>query len=274
MREELMVEALCWELQNKVSVHYAYNHQALSYYCPEENCLTEVRPKKLKNVYFYAPSKHSHGCKNRSQETCSSLHPSHRKVIPPEKTQIMIPSLLGPGRILKNHKLPTREELSRLAIQVQFRPTICPGTFEDVITAWKSMSHPEKFKEKLTIGDKEYNYDSAFLFLACTGSDLSQLPCKNNIIFGGGNAWIYRDKIFIETLKRFKHNETKCPLLFSAPKESLNHLGLQENIRETITVFFHGDIKILPPVKDVFAIEDNFRHPYEGFIVLKGLLKP
>lgn len=207
MREELMVEALCWELQNKISINYASKHQALSYYCPEENCLTEVRPKKLKNVYFYAPFKHVTGCKNKSQETCPSSYPNLRKIVTPQKTQIMIPSILGPGQMLNNLKPPTRDELAKLAKQVQLLPSICPGTLKDVVAAWKNMSQPERRTESLIIGDKNYSYDSAFWFLAFAENDLLKLPHKQNIVFGEGKAWEYKDKIFIETLKKINHNE-------------------------------------------------------------------
>ncbi|MCI1796137.1 MAG: hypothetical protein LKI57_08230, partial [Acetobacter lovaniensis] len=66
MREELMVEALCWETQSKVHVFYAAENRRLSYFCPDEHCLTRVYPKTIINTYFYAESGHKTGCLNEA----------------------------------------------------------------------------------------------------------------------------------------------------------------------------------------------------------------
>jgi len=136
MRDELVKEALCWQVESKVNADYAYKAKTafeLTCYCPNEICLVRVHPKKRINTYFYAPERHVAGCPNEARSTEPSMYPGDAHPKPADEPRQPVPNLLGPGpTIRKKAAKPTREELLRLATTARSLPAYYPRTLEDL----------------------------------------------------------------------------------------------------------------------------------------------
>ena len=55
MRDELMTEALCWELETKITAEYARAARAtgdFAFYCPHEICLAQVHARTKRNTFL------------------------------------------------------------------------------------------------------------------------------------------------------------------------------------------------------------------------------
>ncbi|MDE1716204.1 hypothetical protein PWG14_27445 [Chromobacterium amazonense] len=274
MREELMTEALCWELDAKISAIYAHKAQHLTFFCPDENCLVEVRPKKLKNVYFYAPTRHEPGCMNEGEKVESSPVPGVSKPKPSPSLVDPVPTLLGPGPFLRQKSTPTKADLLTLARQAKSLPLMHPGTLEEVISAWVAMTSPERSMHPLQIGHQRLTYQTAFSFLANASDDVTQLDYQGKIIFGAASIGDGKQYIFVTSKKTFSHDDQHIPVRLDIKKSATTTNHLLEHLGNKATFFWHGAPYELATSGKAYLIKPGSNPQYTGVTVREGYLSP
>lgn len=278
MRDELMTEALCWQVESKVNADYAYKAKAafdLSCYCPNKDCLVRVHPKKLKNTYFYAPERHVAGCPNEARSTEPSMYPGESHPRPSDEPRKSVPNLLGPGpTIRKKAAEPTREELQQLAVTVRTLPAYYPGTLEEVIDAWIELTPGERASQPLTIGNQHLTYETAFTFLGSASDEISSLNPHERIIFGASTVREADYSFLIESRKRFLHEAKKLPLLLVSSKKKVLPDYLPTLADKKATLFWHGAIPSLTDKKNAFRFDLDSSSPYAGVALRSGELAP
>lgn len=274
MREELMTEALCWELEAKVTAEYAYTRKNLTYFCPEENCLVEVRPKKLKNTYFYAPNLHEPGCINEAATAQPSPHPGQPNPKPSPAPAPQIPTILGAGPVPRPRGRPTKADLLKLAQRARILPVSQPGTLEEVVAAWAAMSSNERANHPLSIAGQNYNYVTAFSFLANANPDIIHLDCRGRIVFGAAKVTVGGLYYFVSTRKTFDHQAARLPIRLDVTKNSPLLANVPGLVGQHVTLFWHGNIPSIARSGAAFLIHPIPGQIYEGAIVLDGILTP
>ncbi|MCP3725908.1 hypothetical protein M3I53_22715 [Paraburkholderia sp. CNPSo 3272] len=278
MRDELMTEALCWQVESKVSADHAYQAKAaidLSCYCPHDACLVKVYPKKLKNTYFYAPERHVAGCPNEARSTEPSIYPGEPRPRPADEPRKPVPNLLGPGPTLrKKTREPTRAELLQLAVMVRTLPAYYPGTLEEVVDAWSQLSPGERALQSLTIGDLHLTYETAFTFLGSASDDIDALNPRERIIFGASTVREADYSFLIESRKRFLHEAKKVPLLLVSSKKTILPDYLPTLAGKKATLFWHGAVPRLTDKKNAFRFDLDASSPYAGVALRSGEQTP
>lgn len=278
MRDELMTEALCWQFETKITAEYAYATNTtfeLACYCPHETCLVRVHAKKRVNTYFYAPDKHVAGCPNEARTTESALHPGAPKPRTADEPAKPMPNLLGPGPTIKQKSVaPTTAELLQLAARVRTLPARHPGTLEEVIDAWTSMTPSERALQPLTVGDFDLTYETAFTFLGNAADDIDSLNPLERIIYGAA-AVVEKEHCFlIQSRKTFLHGTGKLPLRLVPKKRNLVLNYLPTLINQKATLFWHGVVPELADKRNAFRFEIESSSPYAGMALRLGELLP
>lgn len=278
MRDELMREALCWQMESKVNADFAYKAKTafeLDCYCPNKNCLVKVHSKKRINTYFYAPERHVAGCPNEARSTEASLYPGESHPRPLEETPKPVPNFLGPGPAIRKKTVePTREELLQLAVTVSTLPAYYPGTLEEVIDAWTQLTPGERSLQPLTIGNQHLTYETAFTFLGTASDEISSLNPLERIIFGASTVREADYSFLIESRKRFLHDAKKLPLLLVSNKKKVLPGYLPTLVGQTATLFWHGAIPGLTDKKNAFRFDLDASSPYAGVALRSGELAP
>jgi hypothetical protein len=278
MRDELMTEALCWQVESKVSADYAYKAKDaydLTCYCPNEVCLVRVHPKKRINTYFYAPARHVAGCPNEARATEPSPYPGKSHPRPADKPRKPVPNLLGPGpTIRKKTAEPTREELLQLAVTVRALPAYYPGTLEEVIDAWTRLTPGERALQPLTIGNQHLTYETAFTFLGSVSDDINSLNPRERIIFGAATVTEVKYCFLIESRKRFLHETKKLPLVLVSSKKNVLPDYLTTLVDKKATLFWRGAIPRLTDKKNAFRFDLDSISPYAGVALRSGEMAP
>lgn len=225
-----MTEAMCWQLESKVTAEYAYSVRTtfeLACYCPYESCLAKVYPKQRINTYFYAPDKHVTGCPNEAPSTESSLNPAPSKPRPVDVQARPIPNILGPGPTIE-HKpcTPTKEELLQLAAIVKTRPALHPGTLGTVIEAWVCTTPYERATQPLVVAGRSLTYATAFTFLGSATDDIDTLNILERIVFGAATVVDLEHCCLVESRKKFLHGVKRSSLrvVLKKPNLSSDHL--------------------------------------------------
>ncbi|AEA58935.1 hypothetical protein bgla_1g02390 [Burkholderia gladioli BSR3] len=273
-----MTEALCWELESKVTAEYAYTARTtyeFTCYCPHEACLARVYPKQRVNTYFYAPDRHVAGCPNEARSTESSLHPSLPKPRPVDVPAKPIPNALGPGPTIKQKlHAPTKVELLQLAAAVRERPALHPGTLEEVIDAWRCMTPDERATQPLAIANRNLTYATAFTFLGNAPDNIDALNVHERIIFGAATVVELEYCYLIDSRKRFQHEAKKFPLRTVLNKRNLESDYLPELVDKTVTFFWHGVSAKFDGKGNMFRAPVNSGSPYTGIVLKAGGLAP
>lgn len=273
-----MTEALCWQLESKVTAEYAYASR-MSYeftcYCPHETCLARVYPKQRVNTYFYAPDRHTAGCPNEARSTESSLHPSSPKPRPADIPAKPIPNVLGPGPTIKQRShAPTKDELLQLAAAVRARPALHPGTLEEVIDAWRRMTPDERAVQPLAIANRNLTYATAFTFLGNAPDDIDALNVQERIVFGAATVVDLEHCYLIDSRKRFQREAKKFPLRTVLNKRNLAPDYLSEMVNKTATFFWHGIAAKFDDKGNIFRATVDSGSPYTGIVLKEGELAP
>ncbi|WP_244102569.1 hypothetical protein [Burkholderia ambifaria] len=273
-----MTEALCWELESKVTAEYAYAAKTtyeFTCYCPHEACLAKVYPKQRVNTYFYAPDRHVAGCPNEARSTESSLHPSLPKPRPVDVPAKPIPNVLGPGPTIKQKsRVPTKDELLQLAAVVRARPALHPGTLEEVIDAWSRMAPDERAAQPLAVANRNLTYATAFTFLGNAPDDIDALNVHERIIFGAATVVELDYCYLIDSRKRFQHEAKKFPLRTVLNKRNLASDHFSRMVNKTATFFCHDVAAKFDEKGNVFRATVNPGSPYTGIVLKEGEFAP
>lgn len=270
MREELMTEALCWELERMITAEYAQSVKATEnwvFYCPHEICLTSVHARARKNTYFAARPRHVSGCPDEAPSSEPSTIPGDPKRKPVQLKEQPIPNLLGYLPPLRQKsRAPTKEELLQLSRSVQHTPALHPGTLEEVVDAWTWIAPQERDQQALTIGNQELTYKSAFSFLGRASADISSLDHYGQIMYGAATVERWKQWILVKTLKKFSAGEKAVPLRLPV-KEDIAPSWLTALIDQPATIFWHGVSPTLNMKKDAYRFEVDFDLRHAGFTV-------
>lgn len=277
MRDELMTEALCWELEKMITAEYAHAAKAAAdwiFYCPHEICLTSVHTRMRKNTYFAARARHVSGCPDEAPSAEPSPRPGAPKRKPVQVREKPIPNLLGPQPTLKQKSCaPTKEELLALARAVRHIPALHPGKLEEVVDAWIELSPKERVQRALTIGNQNLTYKSAFKFLGGTSDDVTSLDSYKQIIFGAATVERWKQWILVKSRKKFSNGEVTVPLRL-AVKQDHAPCWLTELVNRPATLFWHGALPELTAKKNAYRLEVDLDKRHEGFIVRANHFTP
>ncbi|WP_230460946.1 hypothetical protein [Burkholderia ubonensis] len=278
MRDELMTEALCWQLESKVTAEYVYAARMtyeFNCYCPHEACLARVYPKQRVNTYFYAPDRHAAGCPNEARSTESSLNPGSPKPRPADVPARPIPTVLGPGPTIKQKsRAPTKDELLQLAAIVRALPALHPGTLEEVIDAWTRMTPSERAVQPLAVANRNLTYATAFTFLGNAPDDIGSLNVHERIVFGAATVVELDHCYLIESRKKFQHEAKKFPLRMVLKKRNVAPDYLPELVDKKATLFWHGVAAEFDDKGNVFRAVGDSGSPYTGILLKEGELAP
>lgn len=273
MRDELMTEALCWELEKMITAEYAHAVKAAEgwvFYCPHEVCLTSVHTRTRKNTYFAARARHVSGCPDEAPSTELSTIPGATKRRSAQVREKPIPNLLGPLPALKQKSCaPTKEELLLLSRTVRHIPALHPGTLEEVVDAWIQLSPKERDQRALTIGSHELTYKSAFKFLGETSDDVTSLDSYRQIFFGAASVERWKQLIFVKSGKKFANGEITVPLRLTV-KEDDAPCWLTELVNRPATLFWHRAVPELTYKGNAYQFKVDFEKPDAGFTVRPG----
>lgn len=276
MRDELMTEALCWELERMITAEYAHAAKAAEdwvFYCPHEICLTSVHTRTRKNTYFAARARHISGCPDEAPSSEPSTISGVPRRRPAQVREKPIPNLLGLLPALKRKsRTPTKEELLALSRTVRHIPALHPGTLEEVVDAWIQLSPKERDQRALTIGNQELTYNSAFKFLAGTSDDITALDSYKQIIFGAAIVERWEHWILVKSRKKFSNGEATVPLRL-AVREDQAPRWLTELVNRPATIFWHGVMPELTPKKDAYRFAVDFDKLHSGFTVRANVFK-
>ncbi|WP_228933821.1 hypothetical protein [Paraburkholderia saeva] len=279
MRDELMTEALCWELETKITAEYARAAKAtgdFAFYCPHEICLAKVHARTKRNTYFCAKKRHISGCPNEGRSTESSLHPGTPKPRPAQIPKTPIPNLLGPQPALKpKSQAPTQAELLQLSRAVREVPALHPGTLAEVVDAWMQMPSKERGMQALTIGNYTQTYESAFTFVRDLRRpyDITTLGLDARVVFGAATVRTWGHLVLIESSKKFSVEATEVPLRLSV-KLAEAPSWLTDFVGQTVTLFWHGVSPELTSKKNGFRFKVDLDSPYAGIALRLGELTP
>lgn len=263
MITELMTTAVCWDMEDNVSAEYAHCNKELYYFCPEPNCLEEVKAVKKTNNFFRAPNRHVAGCANEKESTESSPIPGEQRKIAPAVQPTIIPSHLGGVPALRKKATPNREEMLKLAEKVKSSPAIHPGTLQDVVDAWKNLRMDDRRNHRLHINNQASNYFDAFVPLSHATANLSSTNWSSTILFGTATVEFFNGSFYIKTFSKLINGNIKAPLRVRVrPGQSYFDL-LKDD--ETITLFIHSPIPTLEAKRRFFEIQASTQ--YTGFAI-------
>lgn len=277
MRDELMTEAICWDLGHKVMAEYAHSQKNLTYYCPHEMCVREVYAAQRKNTYFVAEDRHVPGCPNETGVIQSSspmgIAAKKESVVP----ALPIPNVLGPNSVpSRKVKKPTIEELRRLALSLNDQKPYCAGTFVDVVAAWEGLPKNERGVMPLRISGTDLTYASAFYFLGQAGDQIQDIPWGSKIVFGAARVTKSQSKncYFVTTAKKFTHQDTRLGILARIPaSDPAIDRWFSSLVGIECTVFYLGSIPTVSSTRKSFMVPE-YNDDYKGVIVLNGAFLP
>ncbi len=272
MREELMKEALCWELDSKVTAEYAYGEKDLLYFCPIEDCLEPVHPAQRTNVYFRAPNRHKEGCPNEAPTSEQSPVPGGQKIKPLAEPVILIPTHLGPGLPVKRKQnRPSTDDLRKLARALTTAKPYHPGTFEEVVSAWSKMAVSERKANHLNIEGVDMTYYEAFIVFNREMNDLAAVPWLSSIIYGDARVTEFNGQngkgyYLVTSTKKFNN----LPIRVVVNKRSVFPANIPSLVGKDCTLFLHGSTPELDSVRRAtYRIEAAPSQAYKGVVVLE-----
>lgn len=262
MTEELMISAICWELQGNVSVEFAHEND-LYFFCPDQRCLAEVIPAKKKNYFFRAPQSHASGCQNEKKKTESGSLSGVRKQFAADEPVSVVPSHLGKLPKQDKKSRPSVEQMRTLAIQVRTSPIQHPGTLEEVIDAWHRMSINKRHSTSLDIGGQALNYFSAFAAFSALTDDVDKLTTGLHIAFGDAKVNLFKGDYYVKSLCKFKDHTPAKPLIFRVRQGHSLFNELKDG--QTVSLFVRGPVSIRSAERN--SVDLQCRDAYSGIVV-------
>jgi hypothetical protein len=263
MSSDLMTIAICWELGEKVSVEYANSNSTLYYFCPEPECLERVAPVQGKiNIFFRALNRHVTGCRHEKETTESSGAPGKPKKFTTAVPPTTVPTHLGIIPVSSRKTDPDPTQLLRLSQQVRTSPVTHPGTFQEVVDAWQTMSTGERNQHQLTIANQTSSYANAFTSLIHTGGGNLSAVNNSSIAWGPASVKLYGGSFFIQTFNKLNDgiNRARIRIIVRPGQAYFSQLTHDTNINlflhTTPTINNKGDYFEIPPST-----------PYSGFII-------
>ncbi|QBZ89317.1 hypothetical protein EPZ47_11565 [Pseudomonas viciae] len=266
MNDELMVSAVCWEMDAAVSASFAHAVKVTEeflFFCPE--CLVDVVASisTKKNFFFRAPKLHRLGCKNEKRQSDSTLparYPVNRTSPDPEP---IIPSHLGDLPKRRKKKKPSMPERQTLAKSIQPGAVLHPGTLREVVDAWFTMNIDHRKHCLLTVGSTQMTYYDAFALLS-SGGDISTLGCAVNVVFGSASVNKYGDSFYVTTRSKFKFGEQMLPIK-ARVRPSDPDFDLLKDGRKSVQIFAHGSTPI--PDSQIRYFHPPAATRYTGFVI-------
>lgn len=266
MNSDLMTSAICWEIGAKVSVEFAYQAKEFFYFCPEDNCLSEVVPAKINNVFFRAPDSHCSGCANEKRKTTESAVErgtiSRKTSIP----QPPIPSHLGPIARVRRGSKPTTLEMRELALRSRSEAPLHYGTLLEVVNAWCLMNRDDRQSFPLHIGHLQQSYFNAFNSLKHASKE-GTLDLGQKILYGCATVKKFNHSFYVTTREEFKFGGEAIPIRIRIRSGDALFQFLKHN--QEVILFLHGAIPELDK-----HIEINSPDAYSGMIVTQKDLSP
>lgn len=267
MSSELMTVAVCWEVEAKVAVEFAYHAKELFYFCPEANCLVEVIPAKINNAFFRAPGSHAPGCANEKKKTTespvASAPISRKSTVPPRP----IPSHLGPVAKVRRGSRPSVAQMHELALRTRVEALLHHGTFLDVVNAWCSMddvsarrSHP------LHIASQAQTYFDAFGPLSHEGKE-GALNATQKILYGYASVSEFNHSLYVTTKTKFKVGEKALPIKIRIRSSDALYPYLKNG--QEVMLFLHGFIPKLERYIEIRPVD-----AYSGMVITQRDLSP
>ncbi|MBX8539216.1 hypothetical protein K5D56_09285 [Pseudomonas cichorii] len=265
MNDELMVSAICWEMDAVVSASFAHSVKMTEdflLFCPD--CLVDVAASisKKKNYFFMAPGLHKPGCQNEKRQSGSTLparYPVNRTSADPEP---VIPSHLGELPKRRKQKKPSMAERQALAKNIQPGAVLHPGTLREVVDAWSTMSVNDRKLRPLTVGGTQMTYYDAFAFMS-SGGDISSLGCAETVVVGSATSNKYGD-FYVTTRSKFKIGDQMLPIK-ARVRPGDPDFSLLEGGRKDFQIFLHGATPNLTSGKSYFHPPAST--PYTGFVI-------
>lgn len=253
MTEELMTSAVCWEHGAAVSVGFAHTDRDLYYFCPDPKCLVRVVPAKRNNFYFRAPESHVLGCVNEKQSTNSSPAPWAPQVRHTPLLAPIIPTHLGPlARKVKASHKPTMSERRALASQAKATQVLHPGTLQEVVDAWSTMTYADRNSHQLQIAGNTLTYFDSFGAMDQVGGDISLLRCDSIISFGPASVRRHGNSYYISSKSRFNVGDTKLPITIRVKPGDLYFSRLENRIGGVSLLMLHGVDLVVRDQKNYF----------------------
>lgn len=232
--DRMQTFAYCFESQAVEPAQSAHQHKKDHYFCPEENCLIEVRPAHRKNFFFRARKGRLHNprcCyyKEPTEETGTGDH----QLRPTADPCTPIPTQLGPPERRRAWREPTREELLTMIQQANNRPHLVSGTLEEVVSAWENMTQDDRAISPLLIGNEQLSYSDAFVFLATVIDQVAQLPWGNRILYGASdfNEGRYPGIIFVNSVRRLISEEHRFALSLMLRQKTIQKEQIERTSR-------------------------------------------
>lgn len=263
-----MTSAICWEIGAKVSIEFAYQAKEFFYFCPEDNCLSEVVPAKINNLFFRAPDSHCPGCANekrKSAEPSVERGPISRK---PSISQNPIPSHLGP--IARAHKgsKPTILEMRELALRSRLEAPLHYGTLLEVVNAWCLMNRDDRQSFPLHIGHLQQTYFDAFKSLRYASKE-DTLDSGQKILYGCATVKEFNHSFYVTTRNKFKFKFSDKAIPIRIRIRSGDALFQLLKSNQEVMLFLHG---VIPELDK--HIEMNSIDAYSGMIITQKDLSP
>ncbi|WP_213664373.1 hypothetical protein [Stutzerimonas stutzeri] len=148
-----------------------------------------------------------------------------------------------------------------LVQKVQTSQVIHPGTLQEVVDAWRTMSVNERHQYQLTIANQKTSYFNAFTLLSQAGGRLSAV---NNSSIASGPAAVdaYGSCFFIKTFHKFTDgvNRARIRVIVRSNDACFAHLAHGQ----TLTLFLHTSPTINSK-GSFFEIPPST--PYSGFVI-------
>ncbi|WP_032656907.1 hypothetical protein [Pseudomonas syringae] len=265
MNNELMVSAICWEMDAVVSASFAHSVKMTEdflLFCPE--CFVDVAAtiSTKENYFFRAPGLHRPGCKNEKRQSDSTLPARYPVERTPADPEPVIPSHLGDlPRPFKRNK-PSMVERQALAKAIQPGAVLHPGTLREVVEAWSVMSVSDRKLRSLTVSGTKMPYYDAFAFLS-SGGDISALECGDKVIVGSATSNRFGD-FYVTTRSKFKLGDQMLPIK-ARVRPGDPDFQLLDGGKKDLQIFLHGATPTLQIGKSYF-------HPpaataYTGFVI-------
>lgn len=244
--------AYCLETDRFEAARTAHLHQKDTFYCPK--CHILVTPaRSCKHNYFFRALKilHDTNCRYHKEPT-EATGTGKPKTGDPIDQPLLIPNFLGKIKRIPRIGRPDPAELAALIARAQKLPVLVQGTLEAVVSAWSSLSTPERRQEFLTINGVNRSYDESFEFIGNKECELEDFDWDGKIIQGGakltkGSA---RDYYFVNCYRKFVINGESVPLNIMLGPDFIK--TVQENsfsdlINQDVTVFLHGCRPVFNP---------------------------
>ncbi|WP_139114069.1 hypothetical protein [Pseudomonas sp. 58 R 3] len=263
MAKELMTEAVCWDMDAKVSARFAHSDRALFYFC--ECCLEEVVASisQRDNFFFKALNSHKPGCAHEKEKTQASdvpvqLTPRTAHIAPP-----LIPSHLGKLTKRRKSAKPSQAQMQALVAQVSEAPAMHPGTLAEVVDAWSAMSVSQRHRAPLSIAGRQLAYFDAFAQMNASQKNIALLECDQKVIYAQATATVLDKAILVVTWLKFETANKPVPIRVKIKPTDPVAEGWTSG--QHVRLFLHGPVPALNAQQTHFEMQPST--DYSGFIV-------